>query len=209
MSPLVQALKRFNRKERFWLLSDALGKPFLSLDRLFIEKISKTLGIEVPSDAWWAFDYHLDWLAAVLWTAPGFDVSADMDAASNQPELIYGSQQDVDMIIAFDETVIVIEAKLATSWSNRQLTSKIQRLSSMPTEHVRPYFILTSPSEPTKLAQPDLWSSWVHRNSDGTRKSHFMKLEGDKGSLAPLMVSRCHADGKKPARGAYWKVFEA
>lgn len=209
MSPLVQALKRFNRKERFWLLSDALGEPFLSLDGLFIEKVSKTLGVDVPSNAWWAFDYHLDWLAAVLWTAPEFNVSADMDAISNHSQLIHGSQQDVDMIIAFDETLIIIEAKLATSWSNEQLKSKMERLQSLPTEHTRPYFILTSPSEPTKLLQPSLWPRWALRDPDGARKPYFMSLEGDKGGFAPLMVSRCHSEGKKPARGTYWKVFEA
>lgn len=209
MSPLIQALKRFNRKERFWLLSDALGDPFLSLSPVFIKKLSNTLGIEVPTAAWWAFDYHLDWLAAALWTAPEFSVSSNMDAVSNQTDLIRGSQQDVDMVIAFDETLIIIEAKLATSWSNKQLASKVERLRDLPTEHIQPYFILTSPSEPSKLAPPDRWPRWTLRDPDGARKPYFMKLDGDKGGLAPLMVSRCHPEGNKPAKGTHWKVFEA
>jgi len=66
-SPLETALEQFNRKERFWLLSDAVGIGF-KLHEEFRSTLEKTISVRIPRDPWWAFDYHLDWLCAVLLT---------------------------------------------------------------------------------------------------------------------------------------------
>jgi hypothetical protein len=59
---LVKALEKFNRKERYWLIRSALGESSEKLDSKFCDLIYGKHSIEVPEDAWWAMDYHLDWL---------------------------------------------------------------------------------------------------------------------------------------------------
>lgn len=107
-SPMVNALSRFNRKERFWLLSDAIGVPFLSLSPLFLDKLQQELNISIPADAWWAFDYHIDWLHAALYFSPNFDLLSEPAPKPNAEKWIQGTQEDVDLIIAFEKTIIFI-----------------------------------------------------------------------------------------------------
>jgi hypothetical protein len=70
MDPLANILERFNRKERNLLIRDILGcrgKPLL-LASDFCERLAKTVGIpkESVEGAWWATDFHFDWLAGAL-----------------------------------------------------------------------------------------------------------------------------------------------
>ncbi len=67
---LVECLKAFNRKERYWLLRNALGAPALELllSGAFRDRLGKLLDTDIPSDAWWAMDYHIDWVFAALVT---------------------------------------------------------------------------------------------------------------------------------------------
>ncbi len=67
MVSLVDCLKAFNRKERYWLLKDAHGESFDKLDKIFITKLNDTLNIDIPDNAWWALDYHFDWISAAVW----------------------------------------------------------------------------------------------------------------------------------------------
>ena len=147
MSPLVKALDRLNRKERFWLLSDAVGrevpdnvKRAIVLNPKFIEKLQNTLRTgDNPTltieDAWWAFDYHLDWLFVVLAFAPEYQLDYHphnyIKGTQNGDEYIKGTQEDCDLIIAFNSTIILVEAKVAGSWSNPQFTPV--RLAHTPT----------------------------------------------------------------------------
>jgi hypothetical protein len=64
---LADVLKRFNRKERNLLVRAVLGdeqKPLLLSDQ-FRKDIASKLRIEIQPDAWWATDYHINWLAGV------------------------------------------------------------------------------------------------------------------------------------------------
>jgi len=207
-SQLVQALKRFNRKERFWLLSDAVGKPFASLSPDFLSKAGTELGIELPSNPWWAFDYHFDWLHAVLTLGPEYNLTPLPGPASNNPPIATGNQEDIDLLIAFDQTVILIEAKMSTSWTNKQMESKFRRMSSLPTQHVQPYFVLASPSKPKKLNLAGV-PSWALKTQDGTAQPAHIILPGREDQDSALMVSRCNEAGVKSAIGAHWKIFEA
>ena len=73
MNKLADVLKRFNRKERNLLVRAVLGdeeKPLLLSDQ-FRKDISNKLNklgmeIEIQPDAWWATDYHINWLAGAL-----------------------------------------------------------------------------------------------------------------------------------------------
>ena len=206
-SKLVDALKRFNRKERFWLLSDALGKSLLSLDPDFLARVAKELGIKVPIDPWWAFDYHLDWLYAVLSFGPSYDLTDLRQPRSNELKHVKGNQEDCDLLIAFDDTIILVEAKMGTSWSNKQMASKGRRLASLPIDHVQAYLLLTSPSKTSKLTCSE-WPTWATKQGAQKSPYHIALTNGHIDSTA-LMVSRCDVSGKKDSKGGYWNAFTA
>ena len=66
MTSLMELLESFNRKERFFLIGDALGNRTFQLSTDFRARLSKAFGIEPPSSAFVAMDYHLDWIHASL-----------------------------------------------------------------------------------------------------------------------------------------------
>ena len=77
MTSLMELLESFNRKERFFLIGDALGNRAFQLSNDFRARISEAFGIEPPSSAFVAMDYHLDWIHASLFlTLPGNDDEA-------------------------------------------------------------------------------------------------------------------------------------
>jgi hypothetical protein len=150
MSLLVQALDRFNRKERYCLLSEALGRPpelenaireigdpFIPLSTTFRAKLQKEFNLtsEIPERSWWAFDYHLDWLFAVLWLAPNYERAEELivpppdeiKANVNDDGRFTFNNEDCDFIVAFDSTIILIEAKIEP-WANDQFKRKARRL---------------------------------------------------------------------------------
>lgn len=160
MVDIAEILSRFNRKERDWLVKNAVGKSALSSE--FCRRVEGALGgslppMAIPTDAWWAMDYHLDWLAAALWAYahPECDTTWQPRA-----ELIKGTHEDVDLIIAFDTTIILVEAKGVRAWDNDQMDRKIERLLGLGLQPdgsvtiapaVRILFALASPRSPKNL----------------------------------------------------------
>ena len=160
MSDLIDLLSRFNRKERFFLVSQALsnegGTKGFSLDPCFREKLSREIGVEVPDTALAWMDYHLDWIAASLWAhrKPGY-----LDTIFPNPDqrVVTGTQRDIDLLIAFktgdDHHLVLLEAKGYDDWDNRQLAKKSRQLKEIFGPHgdkhpnVKPYFCLSSPEQ--------------------------------------------------------------
>ena len=62
MSDLLELLESFNRKERFFLVSQAVGRFQLSDD--FRRELGEEINLKIPRGAFTAMDYHLDWLTA-------------------------------------------------------------------------------------------------------------------------------------------------
>ena len=120
---LVQALERFNRKERYWLIQAALGPAARHLDAAFRDGLQAATGVEVPADAWWAMDYHLDWGVGAMAMLSG--PSNGRGPHANAERLVEGTQEDIDLVVAFGETLILIEAKGESSWSNAQFHSRV------------------------------------------------------------------------------------
>jgi hypothetical protein len=58
----ITYLRRFNRKERFFLVGWALGNREFRLAPAFSRGISSVVSLEIPRDAFVAMDYHLDWI---------------------------------------------------------------------------------------------------------------------------------------------------
>jgi hypothetical protein len=107
---------------------------FQTLSDGFRAKLDETLSIEVPKNAGWAFDYHLDWLAVALSLysegktcdhLPEIGrITNDLgkapdDAATCDKLLMEGNQQDADLLIAYDKTLVVVEAKAGKSFARK------------------------------------------------------------------------------------------
>ncbi len=204
-SQLVNALSRFNRKERYWLLLDAVGAPFLDLDAKFLDKLRNVLKIEIPERPWWAFDYHFDWLHAVLSFGPDYNFPDPYTPQSNAGKEIRGNQEDIDLIVAFDTTVILIEAKLTTAWTNSQMKSKIDRIVKLPREHINLYLVLSSPRSTKKLELDD-WPDWTLSHQNDVPAPHHIVLNYGDAYTKALSVSRCDSEGNIKKLGTHWII---
>lgn len=222
-SSLVQYLQMFNRKERYWLLKNALGELHsdLPLSISFRKRLSAVIEQNIPEDAWWAIDFHIDWLfgALVLDRMGSSDGEPLQNPQSEGMEsrghrLIRGTQEDFDLIVAFDRTIILIEAKGVTNWGNEQLASKCRRLHewdqlsekivSSPNEQMPfdIFLVLTSPKRSQHLKQLD----WPN----------FVRLDGDIPFFLPLDLSaapeffyapeRCDLERRPAASGNHWRL---
>lgn len=203
MNDLVKTLERFNRKERYWLIRNALRESSQNLGGTFTEKLSAVLGITIPGDAWWAMDYHLDWLIGALHLLK----RGKVDVPEANDDLIAGTQQDMDLVIAFERTLILIEAKADTSWSNEQLNEKVARFKQIfDVERnligdLQIYFVLMSPKESEGIKpESGNWPSWM---TNGNNEPLFLKLEMPSDFLR---VVRCDTNGKSDKNGGSWKI---
>ena len=213
MSKLIEHLESFNRKERFILLNRALGQDRFSLDRRFRQELGTKIGTDVRPDAFVAMDYHLDWLQVAMWFREYDDVPTDSYhkmCRDQHGDLIEGTQEDIDLLVAFDDRenpnlvrLVLIEAKGDTSWDKKQLCSKARRLARTfgpePVAAVLPTFVMMSPKEPSqekleKLGK-DTWPHWMLKTG-GTEVVHLDL------PLAPhlLKVTRVGREGKRYKR---------
>lgn len=181
----IDYLRILNRKERFHLLLGVLGKTTFCLADHFRTELESCLSdslngaLSIPSHAFAAMDFHLDWIAMALHLATKGPQSArrsrfPVDRISNDG-LFLGTQQDVDLLVAFrnGRTVhlVMIEAKGDTGWRNDQLNAKAERLGQIfsdeypRAEPIAPHFVLMSPARPKFLTKKG-WPSWMMRNGE-------------------------------------------
>lgn len=154
MPDLIDILESFNRKERFFLVGEALGNPDFVLSSGFREKLAKAICLdEVPAGAFAWMDYHLDWLHASLVLSR--NIQEEVFDFPNTGDAIKGTQEDIDLLVAFRQGdqyhLILVEAKAYTGWSNDQLKSKANRLREIFGDNgedyggVKPHFCLMGP----------------------------------------------------------------
>jgi len=164
MMTLMEHLESFNRKRRFFLIGDALGNRSFQLSNDFRARLGTGFGIQPPSSAFVAMDYHLDWIHASLFLAlTGNDEEA---VHLNTETVATGTQQDVDLLVAFEEGdithLLLIEKKAETGWRNKQMKSKVERLERIfgaggkKYPRVKPHFGLISPRPPQQLTLASL-----------------------------------------------------
>lgn len=165
---IIKALERFNRKERYWLIRNALGSAAV-LDGNFRARLGSVVGMDIPEDAWWAMDYHIDWLVGALVLATGGTID---EAMTKHDSAVSGTQEDIDFIVAFGRVIVLVEAKGATSWSNSQTNSKLDRLTKIIDNpelrgdmELDIRYVLMSPREPQKLMRTNAegWPRWMCR----------------------------------------------
>lgn len=213
---IIRNIKSFNRKERFYLISDVIGNDRFSLSDKFIDKINRKFGIDVPKNAFVAMDYHMDWISAAL----------TMSFKSDEyPKGIYPNgegkgrlnlnQEDVDLLIGYyDENVchlIMLEAKAFTGWTNNQLKSKAEKHKAVfyiakdeIYPNVIPYFGIISINKPRNLDRRYDWPAyWLRKDGD----INWLKLDipGDMQGMIKGVV-RCDGEGRVTEDGDYWKI---
>lgn len=203
MSNLLTHLRSFNRKERFILLTEALGTH--RLGEGFRARLGKAIGIAVPADAYVAMDYHLDWLQMALYLA---DSPKPRQRIRNDG-LVAGNQEDVDLLVAFDEDptthLVLVEAKVEAGWTNGQLNSKANRLRRIFGEGrpgaqlATPHYLLMSPRPPSPAVSTAGWPPWMVR--DG--RAAWMELPRPPDLRK---VTRCDEDGRSSAAGGFLRI---
>jgi hypothetical protein len=204
MSAILDYLRRFNSKERFFLVGQILGNPDFKPSEDFRKKLGDQLQLDIPEKVFSAMDYHLDWLYAALQNA-----KSPKDVYRNDDKMIKAQQEDMDFLIAYDSAdtchIILIEAKGVTGWTNKQMTSKAERLTAIFGEggkkwpEVKPHFVLMSKSEPVKL-ETNNWPRWMMRQDNKVAHIELI-IPNDL-----LGVSRCDEDGNERKDGQSWKT---
>jgi len=217
MAKLLELLDAFNRKERFFLFTQAVGSSALLLGGKFREDLQEATGIAVPPDARAYIDYHLDWLhAAVLLSREELGDGPWLNTATPPDGFLVstGNQEDIDLVVAFEEgastVIVLVEAKADTGWTNSQMASKARRLlrifgsDEIPADApIRPMFCLASPRRPVKLEARD-WPAWMlTRSESDSARPAWLRLHVPSGRLK---VEGCDAQGKPSRHRMYWQV---
>lgn len=223
---LPMVLSAFNRKERFFVFrhasgsddSEALHAPSIGLSPRMRSQLSAAVGSEIPSGAFVATDYHLNWLyAALQWhagtTTPGTTepyprrTTAADEAGVISPAHIDGTQEDIDLLVAWVDKngshVLAVEAKAYGAWGNTQWRSKLARLAAIKSAaaDIDLRFVLASPNEPRKLATQGL-PAWA-KSTQSPPTPNWTRLP------APglrVKTTRCTEDGTPSADGDRWRI---
>ncbi|WP_139462191.1 hypothetical protein [Aeromonas veronii] len=210
---LIENLKSFNRKERFYLVGQMLGNPEFRMDDKQLDKISALIGIKIPREYFAAMDYHLDWIYASLFLIQEHDEKTfPRNFIDNKQQIdlqISGTQEDVDFLLAFVDHentthIVMIEAKGDSYFSNAQLNSKNKRFKAIFGDentwpNVRPHFLLCSPKEPqyVSIEEP------VYFMGPQESQLIWFPLVMDTGKIK---VTRCEENEKPSNDGEHWKV---
>ena len=165
MDDLIKILESFNRKERFFLIAQALGqerddKPAFTLSEKFRRELGGKMEVCIPKDPEKVFvgmDYHLDWVVASL---TRWKDGKDREFPNDAPG-IKGTQEDIDLLVAFQENqvfhLVFLEAKAYSGWTNNQMEPKAKRLGEIFDDcekkwpNVNPHFFAIGPKESTAL----------------------------------------------------------
>ncbi|HHQ4611761.1 TPA: hypothetical protein ACSP2B_004054 [Aeromonas veronii] len=209
---LIDNLKSFNRKERFYLIGQMLGNPEFRMDENQLDEISKLIKVKIPSEYFAAMDYHLDWIYASLFlTQEHGEKIFQRNFIDNNKKVdlqISGTQEDVDFLLAFIDPenkthIVMIEAKGDSYFSNGQLDSKNKRFKAIfgnenTWPNVRPHFIICSPKKPQKINIEEP-AYFMFKNFT------LPWLELDMGN-GKNKVTRCVQNGEPSNNGEHWKV---
>jgi hypothetical protein len=201
---LIENLRSFNSKERFFLIGHILGNPNFTPSQAFKENIEDSLGLKTPDELFAAMDYHLDWLYASLYLT--FNGDGESGIFTNRDHLIKGQQEDIDFIMAFEEDtachIILVEAKGVTGWTNKQMDSKASRfleifgLNGNRWPGVYPHFLLLSPRR-SKHLNITKWPSWMTINGEVPWVELPIPNRLKK-------VTRCSPEGVPDIAGVFW-----
>lgn len=206
MTDLLEILESFNRKERFFLVGDALGNKQFALCEDFRRNLGDAVGLEIAKDAFVAMDYHLDWLSVSLLLT---HTDSDWDGVFENKNIVEANQEDADFLVAFGANeshhLIMLEAKGYTGWTNSQMDSKAKRIRKIFGDdgkrypNVEPHYCLVSPSMPTGL-DTRRWPEWMSKPG-GT--PNWMPSNLPRTRRKP---TRCDSSGTSSAVGRHFRI---
>lgn len=222
MNLLGASLERFNRKERNLLVREMLGGATVipELAESFREPLANAVGLKARDleHAWWATDFHFDWLAGALlhfmkgghagWEPNRAGTLQSRSGNSLQLGLVMGSQEDVDVVMAAHVPgserpyhLILIEAKAYGCFATEQYERKVKRLELLhefyeELERGSPHkisfhYVLCSRKKPGKLAPKRL--RW---QASGTLEPQHLHIE----LALPESFTRVATDTARSAR---------
>ena len=214
MSRVIQALRCFDRKERFAVQREVLGfdPEMPRLHGRFRKKLSDCIGISVPKHAFLAMDYHLDWIDVALYVVSKQDIHPRSPFPNERFPNINRNQQDVDLLVAFeaDDTgeatthLVHIEAKAYLGWNNAQLAGKVGRLRAIFGEDgarwgfATPHYVLMTAKRSQRISAQS-WPKWM-RNGD---EPLWLDYE-----LPPRQrIMRCDESGRASKDGGYLRLL--
>lgn len=192
---LLDALRKFNAKERFYLVGHFLGNPQFRPDIARVASLERVLNI--PSglfvgavDTFCAMDYHLDWLNAALKLY--HDPNIKNRALQKSEDCTTGTQQDIDLLLAFDTLlyspryhIVLIEAKGVDSFSNDQLKSKQKRFKTIFSDadklNIKVHYVLMAPSSPKEYKLDEALKTWGWEFLPLPMPSGLLKVTRDSG----------------------------
>ncbi len=224
MNDLLEMIDSFNRKERYFVFTQASGNSSFTLGPEFRADLSKATGAAVPQDARAYIDYHLDWLHAAVHmatTPSGGAVRENGDTSPAPPGAVprvsNGNQEDIDLVVAYEEAnatwLILVEAKADTGWTNSQMSRKAARLGdifgqgkTVTGSAIHPVFCLWSPGRPFGLITRD-WPEWMLSGAVGPRSPEPAWLEL---AMPPgrKKVIGCDSNGNPSSERKFWTVQE-
>ena len=225
---LAETLERFNRKERNLLIRDILdccGKP-PRLGQNFCDWLAEYADIPRKSldDAWWATDFHFDWLAGALLDFVGGEpvqcnTPMPNDGATGV-RLVMGNQEDVDLVIVAHDReartyhLLLLEAKAYSPDDPEQYARKLNRLNLLHAFYTRLkeespqtsdspheivfHLIRYPPPNNEGVGPVRLPPPKITTERNGTNRTL-------KWSESPMTVTRCNEMGKSDKRGAHWR----
>ncbi|MBQ0759888.1 MAG: hypothetical protein KBT72_09545 [Zhongshania sp.] len=213
----ISNLNVLNRKERYYLLLQVMGENAFVPTKQFVGSLRNQFAqpaINCDNFRFAAMDYHLDWIyAAFHATISHIDLKNDnlneLHPIAKNKNLVSGTQQDIDFIMAFSDRqsdiihLVLIEAKGVGSWDIEQLKAKGARLRALFETHqlheklnVVPHFLYVSPKAPT----------------ENQLKSDLPQLMSSPANHIPMWlptplakVTRCSKNGEPKAEGEFWK----
>jgi hypothetical protein len=213
---ISEALARFDRKERRLLVGTALGHE-TGLDQKFCDKIGELVRIiPLPAgDTRWFTDYHIDWLAGAVHVYARGEHSALEQVMLNEDRgearLVCGNQQDVDLLLARDADIILIEAKWFGREDQEQFETKLKRLRLIR-EHadhvcreakvklIRMHVLLMSPVQPSEKMKA-IWTA--HNPGTDLRWLEMLPFGGQNDALT---VERCDTNGYRKRTNSHWHL---
>ena len=212
MSNLLKLLRGFERKERFAVLTEAIGfnPDKIPLDDRFHRELEDCVGRKVPSSVFLAMDYHLDWIEIALHLHQHrITPSAKSMISYGRAREINRNQEDIDLLIAFDcadengneiTHLLLIEAKAFSAWTNKQLNSKARRLRRIFGEEgrkhdgVQPHFLLMSGRVPMNVCTEE-WPQFMRKGNSCRILKYVLPSR--------LKITRSNAKGRNDAKGDY------
>ena len=213
MSLLIEHLRSFNRKERFAVLRETLGfdPDTPRLDDDFRKRLTSCIGVDVPQPVFLAMDYHLDWIELALHLTRNPQIRLQRPFESPAPERINENQQDVDLLLAFDEAcegrqvthLVMIEAKAYLSWDNPQLNCKAKRLRKIfgddgsSHDPIVPRFVLMTAHEPEKI-DTKIWPAWMRKGETPFLLRYDLPRR--------LEITRCTNEGNPSEDGTHLRL---